>query len=138
MEAVLPAEPDSLSRARNLLGAIADTPADLVENAKVVLTELLANEIKHGRYKQDRPLRCRIERRRSALRIEVSHEGAGFAMPAAPVEPRLEMRESGWGMALITRLSDRWGLNDAGDDRLVWAEIDLPNAARSAAGHHTR
>src|SRR5438094_491072 len=134
MQAILPAVPGSLSRARGLVGDIADAPEDAVENAKLVLTELMANEIKHGRYDQTEPLLCRVERTKSSLRIEVSHSGPPFELPAAPVHPALELRESGWGLALISRLSDRWGLSDDEGERQVWAEIDLPVSGAIIAG----
>jgi anti-sigma regulatory factor (Ser/Thr protein kinase) len=127
MKAVLPAVPGSLSRARLMVGNIRDAPSEALENAKLVLTELLANEIKHGRYGPGDPLVCRVERERSALRIEVRHSGPSFNMPTAPAHPALEVRESGWGLALITRIADRWGLSDQGGARQVWAEIDVPD-----------
>jgi anti-sigma regulatory factor (Ser/Thr protein kinase) len=71
-----------------------------------------------------------VRREADALRIEVRHSGPQFEMPMAPVEPPLMHRESGWGLALITRLADRWGVDDDADGaRQVWAEIDLPRAS---------
>jgi anti-sigma regulatory factor (Ser/Thr protein kinase) len=125
MEALLPPEPASLARARSLVGRVTNAPRAVVENAKLILTELLANEIKHGRYERGDTLCCRVNRRESDLRIEVRHPGPPFDMPRAPITPSLEMRETGWGMALITRLADRWGLDESEGKRQVWAEIDL-------------
>jgi anti-sigma regulatory factor (Ser/Thr protein kinase) len=125
MEAILPPIPSSLARARQLVGLIRDAPRATIENAKLVLTELLANEIKHGRYAPGDPLVCRVDRGASALRIEVAHSGVNFEMPSVPVAPSLERRESGWGLALITRLADRWGVDDSRGARQVWAEIDV-------------
>ena len=65
------------------MGDVADAPEDAVENAKLVLTELMANEIKHGRYGPGDPLVCRVEREPGAVRIEVRHSGPTFDMPAA-------------------------------------------------------
>ena len=126
MEARFPAKPSSLQRARNMLADIRDTPAELLEDAKLVLTELLANEIKHGRYPPGEALVCSIERAKRALRIEVTHRGPPFEMPATQVHPNMTMRETGWGLALITELSDRWGMRDRDGSRTVWAEIDVP------------
>lgn len=125
MEAILPPTPDSLGRARQLVTRIRDAPRAIVESAQLVLTELLTNEIKHGKYLPGDPLVCRVDRTRSAVRIEVAHTGPTFAMPRAPVVPSLELRESGWGLALITRLADRWGVDERRGARQVWAEIDV-------------
>jgi len=109
-----------------MLGAFRDAPDELVQNAKLVLTELLANEIKHGRYPPGESLVCRVERNKRALRLEVSHKGPDFSMPATAVHPSLRMRETGWGLSLITNLCDRWGMRNLKGNRLVWAEIDMP------------
>ena len=125
MEAVLPTRPDSLAQARRIVGDTVEAPRSVVQNAQLILTELLANEIKHGRYAEGEPLVCKVQRQRSALRIEVRHVGSQFELPAAPVHPSLELRETGWGLALISRLADRWGVSEEGGSRNVWAEIDL-------------
>lgn len=131
MEAILPPVPSSLAQARRMVTDVPDAPSEIVENAQVVLTELLANEIKHGRYDPGDPLICRVRRRLRALRIEVRHSGGSFAMPVRPVDPPLERRETGYGLALITRLADRWGVEEAAGARQVWAEIDLPPASNA-------
>ena len=125
MEAILPPEPESLAQARRMVTDAADAPTDVVQDAQLILTELLANEIKHGRYDPNDPLICRVRKEREALRIEVRHSGPTFRMPATRVDPPLAQRESGYGLALITRLADRWGVDDARGARQVWAEIDL-------------
>ena len=114
-----------------MVGETIAAPRDAVQNTQLVLTELLANEIKHGRYAPCDPLMCKVDLLRSTVHIEVRHMGPAFEMPAAPVHPSLEMRETGWGLALITRLADRWGLSEEAGTRLVWAEIDL--SARASA-----
>jgi serine/threonine-protein kinase RsbW len=125
MEAILAAVPSSLAQARRMVDENFEAPRDAVQNTQLVLTELLANEIKHGRYAPGDPLMCKVDMRRSTVHIEVRHIGPPFEMPAAPVHPSLEMRETGWGLALITRLADRWGVSEEAGTRRVWAEIDL-------------
>lgn len=105
---------------------VADAPTRTVEDAQVILTELLANEIKHGRYDPSDPLICSVRTVPSALRIEVRHSGPPFRMPTKPVDPPLRGRQTGFGLALITRLADRWGVDEARGARQVWAEIDMP------------
>jgi anti-sigma regulatory factor (Ser/Thr protein kinase) len=130
MEAIFAPVPSSLAEARRMVDESVSAPRDALQDTQLVLTELLANEIKHGRYGREDPLVCKVEQRRSTVRIEVRHHGPPFEIPAQPVHPTLEMRETGWGLALITRLADRWGVIDNNGSRRVWAEIDI---ARSAA-----
>jgi anti-sigma regulatory factor (Ser/Thr protein kinase) len=129
MEAILPPEAESLAQARRMVLDVAEAPGEVVEDAQLVLTELLANEIKHGRYDPSDPLICSVRRAPTSLRIEVRHSGPPFRMPLRRVDPPLKGRETGFGLALITRLADRWGVDDARGVRQVWAEIDLPQTA---------
>jgi len=126
MEAILPPVAGSLSEARRMVTDVAEAPDEVVEDAQLILTELLANEIKHGRYDPHDPLICSVRKIPTALRIEVRHSGSEFRMPTKRVEPPLRARETGWGLALITRLADRWGVEEARGARQVWAEIDVP------------
>lgn len=107
----------------------AEAPGEVVEDAQLVLTELLANEIKHGRYDPSDPLICSVRTSADVLRLEVRHSGPPFEMPSKRVDPPLALRETGWGLALITRLADRWGVEDARGTRQVWAEIDVRKSA---------
>ena len=126
MEAILPPVAASLGEARRMVTDAADAPVEVVEDAQLILTELLANEIKHGRYDPSDPLICRVHQVSHAVRIEVRHSGTTFRMPTKRVDPPLQTRETGWGLALITRLADRWGVDEARGARQVWAEIDVP------------
>lgn len=126
MEAILPPVAASLAEARRMVNDATDAPVEVVEDAQLILTELLANEIKHGRYDPNDPLICSVRPTPKALRIEVRHSGPAFRMPKRPVDPPLRHRETGWGLALITRLADRWGVDEARGARQVWAEIDVP------------
>lgn len=126
MEAILPPVAESLAEARRMVTDVADTPREVVEDAQLILTELLANEIKHGRYDPQDPLICAVRKTPAALRLEVRHSGPPFQMPAKRLDPPLRARETGWGLALITRLADRWGVDEARGARQVWAEIDVP------------
>ena len=103
----------------------ADAPVDVVEDTQLILTELLANEIKHGRYDPSDPLICSVRTAEDIVRIEVRHSGTEFRMPKKPADLPLRTRETGWGLALITRLADRWGVDEARGARQVWAEIDV-------------
>jgi anti-sigma regulatory factor (Ser/Thr protein kinase) len=61
------------------------------------------------------------------VRIEVSDGGAGFVPPKRPA-PRLDAEEpGGWGLVLVDRLADRWGVaRDEGTS--VWFELDRSDA----------
>jgi hypothetical protein len=61
------------------------------------------------------------------VRIEVENPGRGFEL--RPRSPDQE-RASGWGLVLVGRLADRWGIESDGSTR-VWFELDR---SRTTAG----
>jgi anti-sigma regulatory factor (Ser/Thr protein kinase) len=136
MEAIFPPVPASLALARQMVGRIKGVPPAALDSAKLVLTELLANEIKHGHYAPGESLCCSVNRGEAALRVEVRHTGPSFEFPRkpdrAPIVHALEMRETGWGLALITLLADRWGVGESDGSRFVWAEVGLHRSRRTA------
>ena len=54
------------------------------------------------------------------IRVEVHDSGPGFEPPEAP--PTL-YRESGFGLFLVDRIADRWGVSSDGGTT-VWFELD--------------
>jgi anti-sigma regulatory factor (Ser/Thr protein kinase) len=108
--------------ARDAVGDLCDAlPERLVEIARLLVSELVANAVIHGGPGEDGiELEVLIDDRR--LRIDVADGGPGFIpRPRAPdAEP-----EGGRGLQLVDGLSDRWGVVADGVSQ-VWFELDLP------------
>jgi anti-sigma regulatory factor (Ser/Thr protein kinase) len=56
------------------------------------------------------------------LRIEVTDHGHGFEPAAVPADP--SQAAGGWGLVLVDRLTDRWGVAFSHSTH-VWFEFDL-------------
>ncbi|MGH2770554.1 MAG: ATP-binding protein, partial [Actinomycetota bacterium] len=54
------------------------------------------------------------------LRAEVVDSGCGFDPLLSPLS---RDQEYGWGLHLVDRIADRWGV-DRGDQTTVWFEIN--------------
>jgi serine/threonine-protein kinase RsbW len=111
----LEAKPGDVSAARHLLeNPLGALPSDRIEDARLILTELVSNAVRHGQGRQEVEMRVRWDGR--SLRVEVRSVGAfhARAMTASP--------EGGWGLKLIDALADRWGV-DSGPVTTVWAEL---------------
>ena len=63
------------------------------------------------------------------LRVEVTDWGPGFTRGARPSRPADAV--GGWGLVLVERLADRWGVMRNSFTR-VWFEIDLGRRRRAA------
>lgn len=92
---------------------------ELVEDAKLVVTELVTNALVHTR------TRCEIRANYEGhlLRVEVVDHGLGTPDPQLPTQ----LDDHGRGLLLVTALCAAWGV-DARDDgrKIVWAELTYP------------
>ena len=89
----------------------------MFENARLLLSELVANAIEHVR--EDGDLELRVSLADAVLRVEVLDPGPGFAVPE-----RTPGSERGWGLHFTDRLATRWAADFEGRAR-VWFELSL-------------
>jgi serine phosphatase RsbU (regulator of sigma subunit)/anti-sigma regulatory factor (Ser/Thr protein kinase) len=120
LELELPPQAESAGAAREALSPLGERLEDsMLETVRLLVTELITNSVKHGDPGED-PVRVTVTLTPDAVRVEVSDSGEGFEPPPRPDEP-LES-PSGWGLYLVDRLAERWGV-DAGDRSSVWFEL---------------
>jgi anti-sigma regulatory factor (Ser/Thr protein kinase) len=99
-----------------LKGAIEDRPLGTL---RLLVTELVTNSVRHGGAEDW--IQLDIDIYSNTVRVEVRDQGPGF-QPESPPKPHLD-RPGGWGLCLVDRMADRWGV--AVDDRTrVWFELD--------------
>lgn len=126
----LPRDVRAPAAARHAVAALGGslTPERL-QDACLLVSELVTNSVRYG---AGATVRLRIETdERGGLRCEVSDEGEGFV----PTPPAAKRDAGGWGLQLVDRLSDRWGVADGSTH--VWFDLagdgELGPAARSSA-----
>lgn len=118
--------PEAASQARAMvtteLGPA--VPGKVLEDAILLVSELVSNAVRHAIRSSEVELRIKNEPGR--IRVVVSDPGAGFM-----VSPRLPTaaESSGWGLYLVDRIADRWGVVTK-DRNEVWFEIDVDDGAR--------
>ena len=95
-------------------------PTSVRDDILLLVSELVTNAVYHAGVGPDG--RVRVELRRSArrVRVEVAHPGNGFQHK--PVAPALGAN-GGWGLVLVDRIADRWGITGSTDDTRVWFEL---------------
>ena len=123
----LPRRPEAASTARHRLGdLVGRLHPELLDDVRLLVTELVSNSVRHA---AGGPLvELDLFLTAGHLRIEVIDEGGGFSPEARSPG---QSAEGGWGLHLVDRLADRWGVQ--GDGRtLVWLEIDLPKRISTA------
>ncbi|MGE0027579.1 MAG: ATP-binding protein [Thermoleophilia bacterium] len=122
VDQVLPRRPVAVRHARALasdaLGAVDPEPHD---ELALVITELVANAVRHGR---GRRMRLRLVTCDGAVRVEVENR----CWHTTPRRRLLNTsKPNGRGLALVAAYSRSWGIEYSRRGRTrVWAEVDRP------------
>src|SRR5215208_1883056 len=112
--------PYAAAAARRALGGLGDVA--------LLVSELVTNSVRHGGAGEDHRLELAALREGERLRVEVTDWGPGFDRDARPRRPTDEV--GGWGLVLVERLADRWGVEHDGDATVVWFEVSMPERAK--------
>ena len=110
--------PDAAARARRGLSRLrGDLDAPLIETLRLLVTELVTNSVMHTGV---RTIDLTVRVGRSAVLTEVSDAGPGFD-PEKTGSPSND--HTGWGLFLVERLAERWGVHKDGGATRVWFEL---------------
>ena len=125
----LPSTAQAPGRARRAVERLCGSiDANVVEQLKLVATELVTNSCRHAAAKGD-PIGLVLSVEDTLVRLSVTDTGPGFDAPTG--QPDLE-GESGRGLFIVDALAQRWGVDNSGGTR-VWLELTIPSSARTAA-----
>jgi anti-sigma regulatory factor (Ser/Thr protein kinase) len=118
IEVDLPSRPESAAIARQAVGDELHGRVEHQVLAKLglLLTELVTNGVKHA---DGDSVRVEVSLAPDRVRADVIDGGAGFTPPPDPVQT---LRTFGWGLVLVRRMADRWGV----DRDRVWIELERP------------
>ena len=95
-------------------------PASAREDILLLVSELVTNAVRHAGVGPNQSLRVELRRLPRRVRVEVAHPGNRFRHK--PPRPSSDA-DGGWGLVLVDRIADRWGIaNWAGGTR-VWFEL---------------
>jgi anti-sigma regulatory factor (Ser/Thr protein kinase) len=100
-------------------------PPHLIDDAKLLTTELVANSIRHARLGPDDRIRITAHWSGTKLRVTVRDRRArtGAAVAVGSIRPA-PGAESGWGLYLVDELATCWGTNLDGTP-CFWFEMEL-------------
>src|SRR5918999_6505465 len=88
---------------------------EVLEDARLLVSELIANAIEH--VEEDGDIELRVGCSEGVLRVEVLDPGPGFSLT-----PRQRGSDRGWGLLFVDRLASRWAIDHDGRTR-VWFEL---------------
>ena len=113
--------PTAVSAARSALMPL-DNRVDsgLMDDIRLLVSELVTNSVRHAEADRTGTVSLAVRLNPDRVRVEVSDAGSGFE--PKPREPG-QSQSSGWGLYLVDRLADRWGVM-RGNRTNVWFEMD--------------
>jgi anti-sigma regulatory factor (Ser/Thr protein kinase) len=113
------AEADGPARARRIvareLAGLVSAP--ILENLKLLVSELVTNGIVHGAGTSKDTVMLDL-RANDGVRCAVTDHGAGFV----PCDPATE--HHGMGLKIVDKLADRWGIVRSQQSTRVWFELE--------------
>ncbi|HEV8682211.1 MAG TPA: ATP-binding protein [Actinomycetota bacterium] len=119
----LEARPEAVGRARHAIDRLAGRlPGGILDDLRLMVSELVTNCLRHGGLAPGDPIQVIVDAGDRRVRVEVVSPGDGFRPP--DLKPTF-YSTSGWGLFLVSRLADRWGV-DGRDGTRVWLEVDHP------------
>jgi anti-sigma regulatory factor (Ser/Thr protein kinase) len=113
--------PEASAEARRLVTSFADhLPAPILEDVRLVSSELVSNSYKHAGNPPGHPITVSLDLSGNRLRIEVV-DGSVFDPTPETVG---ELRDVKWGLTIVDRIADAWGRIDPPEGG-IWAEFRL-------------
>jgi anti-sigma regulatory factor (Ser/Thr protein kinase) len=114
--------PEACMAARRAVEACdGDLPAAVRQDVLLLVTELVANAVRHAGVGPDQDLRIELRRSPRRVRVEVVDPGSHFV----PVRPRpITDAPGGWGLVLVERIAAQWGVAPGGPGTRVWFEVE--------------
>jgi anti-sigma regulatory factor (Ser/Thr protein kinase) len=125
IDVTLTATAEAVGLARHALERLgSQVHQPLLEDLRLMVSELVTNSVRHAGLGRQDPIRLLVTLKDELIRVEVVNPGSGFHPPG--IQPSI-YQTSGWGLFLVSRLADRWGVDERGGTR-VWFEVDRVGA----------
>jgi serine/threonine-protein kinase RsbW len=104
-------------------------PKEIVNDAVLVLSEVLSNAVRHARPLGSGKVKVAWDVRAGAVEIEVT-DGGGATHPY-PAQPSLSSL-GGRGLGIVTTLTSDWGVKTESGESTVWAVLPFEGSHRAA------
>jgi anti-sigma regulatory factor (Ser/Thr protein kinase) len=106
---------------RALDGFAPDLPAGRMHEARILVTELVTNSVRHA---SGDSIELALRLTPVHLVIEVT-DGGGADRPRLITDGGEAALPHGWGLRIVETLTESWGVRDAPGRRTVWCELRI-------------
>jgi two-component sensor histidine kinase len=116
----LPPEPESARRAREQLEVFRSSLDEVsFVDLCLLVNELVVEALRTEDGASAKSIELRAERDGDRVRVVIAEGGGAYQLPSRRPEPGTP----GFGLHLVQRLSDRWGMRRERDRASVWLEL---------------
>jgi serine/threonine-protein kinase RsbW len=102
--------------------------ATIVGEAEIVLSELVANAVRHAKPLPDGTIRVSWTVRTGVVEVEVTDGGGPTTPRPAPLSV---LSANGRGLRIVRGLAHEWGVHEDRGGRTVWVSLGGPSRRRS-------
>jgi len=115
---------------RAVVSSLRDLNVDetVVDEAEIVISELVANAVRHAKPLPDGTIRVNWTVRAGVVEVEVT-DGGGPTIPRPA--PRSPMAAQGRGLRIVRGFAHEWGVHEDRVGRTVWVSLGGPSRRRS-------
>jgi two-component sensor histidine kinase len=101
-----------------------DLPDRAQADVALLTSEVVTNAVQHASSGgDDIVVRLNVDR---VVHVEVA--GSNPVFPSSRLSGPTSGIHGGWGLCLLDSVADAWGVDDEGDGKKVWFELDLKAA----------
>lgn len=105
-----------------------DVDATVVDEAEIVISELVANAVRHAKPLANGTIRLGWTVRAGVVEVEVT-DGGGPTVPRPA--PRSLLASQGRGLRIVRGFAHEWGVQEDRVGRTVWVSLGGPSRRRS-------
>lgn len=105
-----------------------DVDQTVVDEAEIVISELVANAVRHAKPLADGTIRLGWTVRAGVVEVEVT-DGGGPTIPRPA--PRALLAAQGRGLRIVRGYAHEWGVHEDRAGRTVWVSLGGPSRRRS-------
>lgn len=105
-----------------------DVDPTVVDEAEIVISELVANAVRHAKPLADGMIRLGWTVRAGVVEVEVT-DGGGPTVPRPA--PRSLLAAQGRGLRIVRGYAHEWGVHEDRAGRTVWVSLGGPSRRRS-------
>jgi serine/threonine-protein kinase RsbW len=105
-----------------------DVDPTVVDEAEIVISELVGNAVRHAKPLADGTIRVSWTVRAGVVEIEVT-DGGGPTVPRPA--PRSLLAVQGRGLRIVRGFAHEWGVHEDRAGRTVWVSLGGPSRRRS-------